>query len=92
MLYKRIGTVSIATWNEQSVIYHHESGDTHLLDSYCLPFAEILISNDIVNSDDLLNRFSGLNSSMEQNQELVNNLLQQFAHLNILAPIDCECQ
>lgn len=81
----------MVAWGDELILYHHHSGDTHLLSARFLPLVQYCLQQAVFSSDDLMNQCKSIGETLQKKQHLINLFLQQFIQLNILQQLtDCE--
>lgn len=92
MIYNRIATVSLAYWEDELVIYHHQSGDTHLLSAASLPLLEYCLRKSKFSVDELIAHCETLGDGLSETEGLIGQFLLQLKQLNIIQAADCEAK
>lgn len=85
MIYKRKGTASIILWEDELVVYHHDSGDTHLL-PLILPHSLVFFcfQQDLLSFERLLDQMKAFSGDVQYHENLLRDFLDRLVQIDIL--------
>lgn len=89
MKYRVNGLTSIVFWGKECVIYHHESGNTHLIHDVPQILLQSCLSSIPYSSDDLLMRLR--QSTEPSNKDLsayINQLLAMLINKDLIEQLN----
>ena len=88
MFLKCFRAISKAEWNDEIIIFHHQSGDTHLFSGIEKEIVSFCLSHDNFNVADLFTGYGDYFYDSQQAESYISALLNILIRKNFLVS-DC---
>ncbi len=82
--FKRLAPVSVAVWDDEMVVYHHQSGDTHLFSDTAKHVVALCLSRERFSVPELIEAESNFFNDPQQAQYFIASIVQNLVQKDLI--------